>query len=195
MEALDVYQKAESVLEPLARENPSQHQIQYEWAAVLANLGLVRAHTLSPEAGADDMGKAVAVLEPLAREHPMIRNYQVDLAAMNRERGAFQRQTRQREQAAESFRRAIAVQEKITNLRAGELRTLAGYHALLSTVVDDPDREAEQAMSVLTRAVAAGERNPSALQAEPDLEALRARDDFKRLLSELTAQPVKPNAK
>jgi serine/threonine protein kinase len=195
MEALDVYQKAEAVLEPLARENPSQHQIQYEWAAVLANLGLVRAHTVSPEAGADEMGKAVAVLEPLAREHPMIRNYQVDLAAMNRERGAFQRQAGHREQAADSFRRAVAVEEKLTNLRAGELRTLAGYHALLSTVIDDPDREAEQAMSVLTRAVAAGERNASALQADPDLEALRPRDDFKRLLSDLTAKPAKPDAK
>jgi tetratricopeptide (TPR) repeat protein len=122
-EARDAYQKAEAVLGPLARDHPNE-AIVFEWAAVLANLGLVRRVLVAPAAGAADLARAVAVLEPLARAHPEHRAYQSDLAAMYKELAIAERAAGRPRAAAAALRRAIAVLEGLGGTSRGELQEL-----------------------------------------------------------------------
>jgi hypothetical protein len=56
------------------------------------------------------------------------------------------------------------------------------------------EKEADRAMKWLSRAVAMGYRNTSEIRIESALDALRGREDFKKLVAELekksAAQPV-----
>ncbi len=47
---------------------------------------------------------------------------------------------------------------------------------------------AERAMDLLRKAVAMGYRHPAAMRTDHDLDALRDRDDFRKLLADLEAQ-------
>ena len=55
-------------------------------------------------------------------------------------------------------------------------------------------RHADEAVEALRQAVAAGFKDLKKLQKDPDLDALRAREDFKQLLAELT-EKAKASAK
>jgi hypothetical protein len=48
--------------------------------------------------------------------------------------------------------------------------------------------EADRAMERLRKAVAAGYRNAAHMKKDPDLEVLRDRDDFKKLIAELEVE-------
>jgi serine/threonine protein kinase len=54
------------------------------------------------------------------------------------------------------------------------------------------DAEAEQAMAWLRKAVAAGFRDAGQMAKDSDLDTLRERGDFKKLMAELVARPAKP---
>ena len=49
-------------------------------------------------------------------------------------------------------------------------------------------KHAERAMELLEKAVAMGYRHPTAMRADPDLEPLRDRDDFRKLLADLETE-------
>jgi hypothetical protein len=53
------------------------------------------------------------------------------------------------------------------------------------------DAESEQAMASLKRAIAAGYKDAAHMQKDKDLDALRDREDFKKLVAELAASPAK----
>jgi hypothetical protein len=48
---------------------------------------------------------------------------------------------------------------------------------------------ADRAMTTLRRAVAAGYRNIANMRTDTDLDALRSREDFRKLLADLEAAP------
>jgi hypothetical protein len=55
------------------------------------------------------------------------------------------------------------------------------------------DAEAERAMSWLKQAVAAGDKDLSKIGSDKDLDTLRTRDDFKKLVAELeSTKPKSP---
>jgi serine/threonine protein kinase len=82
--------------------------------------------------------------------------------------------------------------EKLNRTDAASLYNAACMRAVTTTLVrtTDPkqaDAEAERAMAWLKKAVAAGWKDASHLQNDKDLDALRDREDFKKLLAELGA--------
>jgi hypothetical protein len=52
---------------------------------------------------------------------------------------------------------------------------------------DELRAEAEKAMAALARAVASGFRDVEQIRKDPDLESLRKRDDFKKLMAKLAS--------
>jgi tetratricopeptide (TPR) repeat protein len=98
-------------------------------------------------------------------------------------------------------RQTAALWEKLNRTDAGSLYDAACMRAVTAAVLRaaDPspagakqaEAEAEQAMAWLKQAVAAGYKNAADMEKDTDLDALRDRDDFKKLLAELKAGPAK----
>ena len=87
---------------------------------------------------------------------------------------------------AQALRQADEVlQEK--NLPADTLHNLACVHALCAAAAKD-DKTAAKAVDLLKQAVAKGYKDVAQLKKDSDLDGLRQRDDFKKLLEELEAK-------
>jgi hypothetical protein len=79
---------------------------------------------------------------------------------------------------------------KLGNGHAYTLKSMynmACFHALMIPKSSDGAMEADRAMEWLKQAVAAGYKDVELFKKDTDLETLRQRDDFKKLLAELTA--------
>jgi tetratricopeptide (TPR) repeat protein len=70
---------------------------------------------------------------------------------------------------------------------------IACIHALMSSQAADRGKQADLAMDWLKRAVAAGYKNTAQIKKDTDLDALRGRQDFKKLLADLEASQSKDN--
>jgi hypothetical protein len=91
--------------------------------------------------------------------------------------------------------------EELLHADAGSLYDAACYRAVSAAVlraadkspegVKQADAEANRAMDWLRQAVATGWSNPAHLAKDHDLDALRDRADFKKLVAELSPGPTK----
>ena len=68
---------------------------------------------------------------------------------------------------------------------------IACTHALMIVKAQDDSKQADLAMNWLRQAVAAGYKNVAHMKKDTDLDPLREREDFKKLLAELEAKPEK----
>jgi eukaryotic-like serine/threonine-protein kinase len=73
----------------------------------------------------------------------------------------------------------------------GAIYNVACLHATLIAGSTDARKEADFAMEWLKKAVAAGYNDIAQIKTDPDLNPLRDRDDFKKLVSDLEAKVVK----
>jgi serine/threonine protein kinase len=97
---------------------------------------------------------------------------------------------------AVGYRETIEMDEKLGRNNANDANAFhraARYRAVLSglLVTDKPDeakREADKAMDWLRKAVAAGWQDHAQMLKDSDLDSLRNRDDFKKLMGELEAK-------
>ncbi len=81
---------------------------------------------------------------------------------------------------------------KIPGAPASIVYDFARIYAVASgKVVDKKQPYADRAMALLHKAVKAGYKNAAHMKKDTDLDALRARDDFNKLLAEL-AKPAEP---
>jgi hypothetical protein len=97
-------------------------------------------------------------------------------------------------------RQTAAMWEKLNRADANSLYNAACMRAVTAAMLRaaDPspvgakqaDAEAEQAMAWLKQAVAAGFKDAAHMEKDKDLDALRGREDFKKLLAELAAGMV-----
>ena len=92
---------------------------------------------------------------------------------------------------------ALARRDGLTNVNVYDLAchfslssAAAGRDETLSTAdrARLKAKHAERAMEFLEKAVAMGYRHPAAMSADPDLEPLRDRDDFRKLLADLETE-------
>jgi serine/threonine protein kinase len=92
--------------------------------------------------------------------------------------------------------KALAAADELaaaSNLAANDLYGLACVYALAAAKLPlpDADRAPAQAIATLREAIAKGYRNLAHLRKNPDLDALRSREDFQKLLAELEASKEK----
>jgi tetratricopeptide (TPR) repeat protein len=98
-------------------------------------------------------------------------------------------------------RQTAAMWEKLNRTDANSLYNAGCMRAVTAAVLRaaDPspagakqaDAEAEQAMAWLKKAVAVGYKDAAHMEKDKDLDALRDREDFKKLLAELAAGSAK----
>jgi tetratricopeptide (TPR) repeat protein len=78
----------------------------------------------------------------------------------------------------------------------GSIYNFACTHSLMIAKADDKTKQANTAMDWLKRAVTAGFKNVEHMKTDKDLDPLREREDFKKLIAELEAKaketPPKP---
>jgi tetratricopeptide (TPR) repeat protein len=74
----------------------------------------------------------------------------------------------------------------------GSMYNIACVHALMIPKSDNSAKQADHAMTLLTQAVAAGWDDLVHMKKDPDLNVLRDREDFKKLLAELERKAPEP---
>jgi serine/threonine protein kinase/tetratricopeptide (TPR) repeat protein len=98
-------------------------------------------------------------------------------------------------EAVPVIREATAMWEKLNRTDAGSLYNAASFRAITAAVLraagksawvgEEADTEADRAMTWLKQAVAAGYKDAAHMNRDKDLDSLRGREDFKKMVAEL----------
>jgi serine/threonine protein kinase/tetratricopeptide (TPR) repeat protein len=204
-EMVDSFRRALLAKEKMFRQNPAVTQYRVQLATtcntlsgMLSDIGqLDEALRLSEESR--------TLMTPLAVENPGDAQMQEVLAMGYASLGNVLRRQAQPERALEAFQHAAAILEQLPPGDGTMDYSLACMRALCSGVVGQGKAElteveqaqrrkyADQAMEALRKAVAAGFRNPGELKHDSELDALRSREDFQQLVSDLEAK--KPSSR
>jgi tetratricopeptide (TPR) repeat protein len=200
--------RALELLEQLDRRFPDH--VPYQTGLYLACDMMSRLRNQQGEASAAQAQaeRARAVLERLVAAHPKETGFQLDLARSHDFIGRLLRRQGKFAEAFRSFRRAVGVLEGVPGLDpAGSYQlaiSLASCVALVGAGPDaaPPDDESQltpadrrrrelygkRAVEVLGRAIAGGFGNLPLYETDRDLDPLRGRADFQKLLKELAAK-------
>jgi tetratricopeptide (TPR) repeat protein len=201
-EALASYLETLAGFLQVANANPAVTEFQLALANTQTNIGrqLDRLKRLAEAFTALEAG--LVIRQQLAKADPNNVNYRRVLGESHAFRGGARVRARQPAEAAADLRRALELWARLPSLdieiqveRSRALALLAGLGGDANSGVtrDEAQRFADQAVIALADAVKVGWAYPSELK-EPDFEALRGRDDFRKLLAELSAK-AGPKAK
>jgi tetratricopeptide (TPR) repeat protein len=186
-------QEALRIFEKLAREHPEVLDYVYDVGRCHSELGRTADRAGRPEVALAEFAKAIEMMQQALdkgylRARIMLLNIRID-------RGLF---------LAHQGDHARAVEEVEASLRQGDLSAIHLYNTACvfsqASAAADRDaklspadrnrlkmRYADQAMDYLRQAVAQGYRNTSVIKPDSDLDSLRARKDFQKLLADLEA--------
>jgi tetratricopeptide (TPR) repeat protein len=195
-EALQEHEKALDIRQKLADANPAVTRFQRALAQTHNLLGrlLARQQRFVEAFTAIDAG--LAIRQKLAKADPKNTDYVTDLGYSHGYRGWALVRSGQQSKAAVDLRQAVELwaKSKAPNTetrfeRSRALALLAGLGGLgddaKSGVAKDEAKEfADRSVAALADAVNTGWALPSELK-EPDFDALRGRDDFKKLAAEV----------
>ena len=83
----------------------------------------------------------------------------------------------------------VAELTKSSNWNAGQCYDFASVYAVASgKVADKKDEYAKRAVELLQQAVKAGYKDAAHMKEDTDLDSLRGREDFKKLIADLAAK-------
>jgi len=157
------------------------------------------------KAALEHSNRVRAMLERLAARYPKNRLFAIDLSKCHNLIGKLQRRRRIYAEALQSFQRAVDMLEGAGQLNAENSYQLAANLSLCISLfgagpdTPPPDDEStlspadqlrrkvygKRAVEALTRAVAEGITNVELYQTDDDLDSLRDRPDFQKLVKEL----------
>ncbi len=202
-DALHSLEQSKNLLERLVESNPSAAGFQADLAAVYDELGdLIRRRGEIAEALVFAR-KAAPLLEKLATLQPDNIVVHASLAKAQVNLGRLLERTGDPASALRSFQRAIDLYESIShptpddhyNLAAaiGRSIPLIGKAAATPSAIDRTRVRiyGDRAMTALKQARRAGFPTAEMIQNDPDLDALRDRDDFHALVKEIEDSPSK----
>jgi tetratricopeptide (TPR) repeat protein len=194
--ALEEYRKALQVLDRLAHDHPSVPVYVAMQGMALSNLGdALRALGRLDEA-LDTMRRAQQVAERLARENPQVNHYQRSRAFSQIVTASLLNEMGRRGEATTAYERALESYESLASKNASVIYNMACAHACLASLLagepgPSPSRRAlaarhlDQAMASLRQAAEAGYRDRRSIAEDHDLDPLRSRPDFRRLMMDL----------
>lgn len=209
--ALASGRRAVAVLEGLDRRYPEAPDYREGLARAYNRLGALHRVRREPFESLAMAEKARPMLERLVADHPDDAVARVDLARTYSNIGRVHRQDGEPAEALQAFRRAVDLLEGLVDLQSADGYDLAANLSLCipligakpgtqgaddDEVVDPGDRRrrglyGDRAIEVLRKAVRGGAATAETLQDDPDLAAIRRRDDFRQLVEGLQ----KPDAK
>jgi tetratricopeptide (TPR) repeat protein len=198
--------RAAEAWEAVVKEHPDDVRFRDMLARSLGSLAMTRVRLNDPTAGAAAGERAVAVREQLARDHPERPQFKV-LAADSRAilavvlaaGGEHARAAAEAEAAAAAAGRSGGI---LFNAACALARAAAAAarprHPEADEQAGSAARYADRAMDLLGEAETAGffklPANAEQLQKDDDLQSLRDRDDFKKLVARV-APPAKTAGK
>jgi serine/threonine protein kinase len=193
-EALTVYRRLLDLAERLGRENPSAHLYRQHRVEALARIGQIEARLGRANVARPALERACDFGQEYLRDDPTNPWVQQGLAYASLALGRLRREAGSDAEAGELLRRAYGLSERLTANGAMTRYEHAAFHALCADLaaristrpaeedLDRGRRHAEQAVAALREAVAGGFRNAAVLESDPDLGAIRSRDDFQSVL-------------
>jgi serine/threonine-protein kinase len=196
------YHKDVEVAEKLVRDHPKNTEYIVYLAGTVGNMGNILVHNRKPQAALDWYDRAIGLLEPIvqqvspnARARRYLSNIHHDrataLAALGRHVDALQDCEQALKFTGDQTKGRVLYDMACIHCRASE-----AVRQDSSLVPAERDKQVEQhaaeAVNLLAQAHAAGYFKSAAALAtakkDKDLDPLRSRDDFKKLLSELEAK-------
>jgi eukaryotic-like serine/threonine-protein kinase len=195
-EAEQDFDQALSIRKQLAAVFPTVPDYQRDVATAHNLLGRLLARQKRFAEALTQLDAGLAVRQQLAKAHPKNADYPNDLGYSHAYRGWALVRSGQPSKAAADLRRALELWGKNlapdteTRLeRSRALALLAGLGGDAKSVVTKEEAAAfaDQAVAALQDAAKAGWTKADELK-EPDFDAVRSRDDFKKLLAEVEAQ-------
>jgi serine/threonine protein kinase/tetratricopeptide (TPR) repeat protein len=189
-----VQQQAMDIFEKLANEHPGILEYAYNVGRCYTELGLTANRAHRPDVAMARYDKAIAILEGVLRRgyragRNHLLNARIDRTTSRAARGDHAEAAAEAEALAQqpdlnpahlydlscTFSQSSAAVDRDVKLSAAERARLKASYA-------------DRAMDFLRRAIAGGWQNPDQLKADPDIDPLRARDDFRKLLADLEAK-------
>jgi tetratricopeptide (TPR) repeat protein len=198
-EALQAYRNASTTLQPLADAHPTAVTYRANLARSHAAAGSVLVVLGRPAEAVPELDKAMLVYRKMAS--PDKTWWRSELADAVRHRGIALQKLGRPGDAVAAYREAIALLEKLPKPEPYDVYSLACSHALIhGTAPDkgsgltaaDTHAAGELALAALRRAVAAGYRDRAGLHQDTDLDSLRQRPDFRKLLADLEKDSKAP---
>jgi tetratricopeptide (TPR) repeat protein len=200
-EALALLHRALEIMEPLAGKNPDVRNFQRQLAHVHKELGRQMRRLQQYSDARRHLEKALSVQERLAQSDPSNQGSASPPATLYRELGWVDRAEGQAAAALRWFEKARAIDERNAATYHAANYDLACDWAICIPLIgwakrDDaltPAERAErqrlgdEAIKALRRAIDGGWRNVAHMNKDEDLDSLRERDDFKKLIAELSS--------
>jgi tetratricopeptide (TPR) repeat protein len=195
-EALQILETAQNRARKLtdAHTNSFSSIRQDRLASALETMGLVLSSSGKRKEALPVCQEALAIRMKLCKDRPTHIFMRALLSESHCILGWVQRRAGQPAEAAASFRAARAIGEQLPTPTARNHFKLACCHASLAgmateagsgVTAEEAAAEAEKGMSALRQAVADGFNAVAQLQSDPFLDALRPREDFRKLVKEV----------
>jgi tetratricopeptide (TPR) repeat protein len=193
-EGLREYQEALAIYQKLAGANPTIPDYRSDLARIYYRMGRLLSRQGRLEDALSSLDRGHALCQQLAGAHPETDRYTLRLGYSHAHRGAAHVRAGHPAEAATDLRRAMELLPRSKSWdaedrfeRARALALLAGLAAEGKSGVTTAEAAAfaDQAITALRDAVQAGWGQDDELK-EPDFDALRKRDDFQKLVKELS---------
>jgi serine/threonine-protein kinase len=201
-EALEAHDQQRAIMQKLAATNPTSEDYQSQLAESHYRVGGLLARQGRFAKAFASLNQGQSLCQRLADAHPEIPSHLLHLGYSHAFRGKAHIRAGHPAEAAPDLRCALKLwaQNKTADSddlfeRARALALLAGLGADAKSGVtaDEAKVLADQAIAALRDAVQAGWSWPAELK-EPDFDALRGRDDFRKLVAQVEAK-AGPRAK
>ncbi len=197
-----------AILERLDRQYPGVLNYRGGLAAGYNMISDLHRRRQEPAESLAQAEKARPLLERLVAEHPEDTASRIDLARAHNNIGRIHQQSGWPSEALRSYQRAVDLLESLPELDAQGRYSLACNLALCVPLfgarpgtqgasgedeLTPSDRTrrrlyGDRAITLLREAVKGGFRNLDVLRSDPDLAAIRGRDDFDAIVQELQAR-------
>jgi tetratricopeptide (TPR) repeat protein len=148
------------------------------------------------EEALETMQRAHEVLGRLAQENPNVLQFQSQKASAEIYSASLLNKMGRRGEALHAYERALASLERLSQKSGSDHYNIACAHACLAPLItaapgtsqsrhEQAARHLDQAMAALRQSLETGYRLRDAMTDDPDVEPLRSRADFQRLMMDL----------
>lgn len=191
LEAVAGFEAAQAIFTQLNQDNPAVPRYRQLLASSRSSLGVQLDDLGRREEAGAAYRKALALFEGLARDFPAIPEYRQELVQVQVKHSVFlARMGKHTKAVAEAN-----VLAEPQGVKASTLYSLSCVFSLCSAAVKIDaklaDQYATRGVELLRQAVAKGFKDVTYIKKDTDLDPLRSRDDFKKLLSDLE-KAIKP---
>jgi serine/threonine protein kinase len=187
--------KLKPVVKRLIAENPNVPGYKANLALLLSLQGSQSTKSGRFEEAVPPLREALTIFERLGAENPRAAYYQHRIAAACRHLGLIPPPHLAHTEGLNLLRRAESLLKDLPNPDTVAIYDLACTQGLIAGRLGRGEAEAaereryvEKAIETLSRAIAGGYKDVANIRSDTDLDALRDREDFKKLMAKLGAE-------